>query len=152
MRRLRQARPRPAMIVAVLALVAALAGSAVAADPVATTSVTKKKTKQIAKRIAKRIANRAVENALPIGSGELAAIDEHTEIISVPPNSHRSITASCDSDETVISGGFRWTDEGGDQLDVRASHREGNAWRAAARNHSGSAKEFRVHAYCLTTG
>jgi hypothetical protein len=148
MTRLRQARPRPAMIVAVLALVAALAGTAVASDPVANTAVTKKKTKQIAKRI----ANRAVADALPIGSGELATIDEHTEIISIPGNSHRSITASCDAGETIISGGFRWIHEGTGNLDVRASHREGNAWRAAGRNNTNTAKEFRVHAYCLTTG
>jgi hypothetical protein len=136
------------MIVAVVALVAALAGTAVASDPVATTSVTKKKTKQIAKRI----ANRAVADALPIGSGELATIDEHTEIVTIAANSHQSVTAACDAGETVISGGFRWIHEGLGNLDVRASHREGNTWRAAGRNNTNTAREFRVHAYCLTTG
>jgi hypothetical protein len=148
MTRLRQARPRPAMIVAVLALVAALAGTAVASDPVANTAVTKKKTKQIAKRI----ANRAVADALPIGSGELATIDEHTEIISIPGNSHRSITASCDAGETIISGGWRWLYEGANNVEVRSDHREGNAWLASGRNDTATPKEFRVHAYCLTTG
>jgi uncharacterized lipoprotein YajG len=148
MSRLRHAVPKPAMIVAVVALVAALAGTAVASDPVASTSVTKKKTKQIAKRV----ANKAVNNALPIGSGELATIDEHTEIVSVSANSHQSVTASCESGETVLSGGFRWIHEGAGNLDVRASHREGNTWRANARNNTATAREFRVHAYCLTTG
>jgi hypothetical protein len=150
MTRLRRARPSPALVISVLAMVAAVAGTAVAANPTANSSadVTKKQAKKIAKKQAKKQVNKR----LPIGSDELAVIDEHTEVVSVPANSHRSITASCEPNEVVISGGFRWLDEGGDQLDVRASHRDGNTWRAAARNHSGSAKEFRVHAYCLTTG
>ncbi len=149
MRQLSRTLPRPALVISVLALIAALAGTAVASDPGASSSaITKKKVK----KIAKKQANKAVDAALPIGSGELATIDEHTEIAEIPPNTHRSITASCESDEIVISGGFRWLYEGGDQLEVRASHREGNTWRAAARNHSGTPREFRVHAYCLTTG
>jgi hypothetical protein len=148
MRRLRHAVPKPAMIVAVVALVAALAGTAVASDPVASTSVTKKKTKQIAKRV----ASRAVESALPIGSAEFATIDEHTEIISIPADSHAGVTASCESGETVISGGWRWIHTGPGNHEAREDHREGNGWRASGRNDSGSAKEFRVHAYCLTQG
>jgi hypothetical protein len=149
MKRLRHARPSPALLISVVALVAAVAGTAVAADPVANTSaITKKKVK----KIAKKQANKAVARTLPIGFGELAAIDEHTEIIEVPANSHRSLTASCDPEEVVISGGFRWIHEGSGNLDVRASHREGNTWRAAGRNNTGTPREFRVHAYCLTTG
>src|SRR5215211_1241586 len=91
MRRFTRARPSPALLISVVALVAAVAGTAVAADPVANTSaITKKKVK----KIAKKQANKAVANALPIGSGEFAAIDEHTEIVEVPANSHRSLTAS----------------------------------------------------------
>ena len=142
-------RPSPALLVSVIALVAAVAGTAVAADPVANSSAINKKK---VKKIAKKQANKAVNNALPIGSDELAAINERTEIVEVPANSHRSVTASCESTETVVSGGFRWLHEGGTNLDVRASHRDGNAWRADARNNSGTAREFRVHAYCLTTG
>jgi hypothetical protein len=145
---LKRSRPSPALIVAIVALVAALAGTAVAADPVANTSVTKKKTK----RIAKRVANKAVDNALPIGSGELAGIEERTEIIDIPANSHQGITASCNSGETVISGGWRWLHTGPTNHETREDHREGNGWRASGRNDSGSSKEFRVHAYCLLTG
>src|SRR3990170_3651392 len=50
MKRFRHSRPRPALIVAVLALVAALAGTAVASDPVANTALSKKKTKKVAKK------------------------------------------------------------------------------------------------------
>jgi hypothetical protein len=49
MSKLRFGRPSPAIVVAILALVAAVAGSAVA-DPVANTAVSKKKTKKIAKK------------------------------------------------------------------------------------------------------
>jgi len=149
MRRFTRARPSPALLISVVALVAAVAGTAVAADPVANTSaITKKKVK----KIAKKQANKAVANALPIGFGELAGIDEHTETISVPANSHEGVTASCESGESVISGGWRWTYTGSNNVEVREDHREGNGWRASGRNDTGSPKELRVHAYCLTTG
>ena len=148
MKRLRHARPSPALLISVVALVAAVAGTAVAADPVANTSVTKKKVK----KIAKKQANKAVARTLPIGFGELAAIDEHTETISVPANSHEGVTASCESGESVISGGWRWTYTGSNNVEVREDQCEGNGWRASGRNDTGSPKELRVHAYCLTTG
>jgi hypothetical protein len=148
MRRVRHAVPKPAMIVAVVALVAALAGTAVASDPVASTSVTKKKTKQIAKRV----ANKAVNNALPVGSGELATIDEHTEILQIPATSHQGLTVPCESGETVISGGWRWLHQGTGNVEARSDHREGNGWHASGWNGTATPKEFRIHAYCLTTG
>jgi hypothetical protein len=52
-RRIARSRPSPAIVIAVLALVAALAGTAVA-GPGAGTSVSKKKTKQIAKKQANK--------------------------------------------------------------------------------------------------
>src|SRR5918994_2448804 len=100
MTRLRRARPSPALVISVLAMVAAVAGTAVAANPTANSSadVTKKQAKKIAKKQAKKQVNKR----LPIGSDELAVIDEHTEVVSVPANSHRSITASCEPNEVVI--------------------------------------------------
>jgi hypothetical protein len=61
MRRFRH--PSPAIIVAILALVAAVAGTAVAADPVANTAVSKKKTKKIAKNQAKKYFNANIGDA-----------------------------------------------------------------------------------------
>ena len=58
MGRMTGSRRSPAIVVAVLALVAAVAGTAVAGDPGATISVSKKKTKQIAKKQAKKQVNR----------------------------------------------------------------------------------------------
>jgi len=58
-------RPQPALIVAMLALVAALAGTAVAADPVATTSaINKKKVKKIINKQAPKLS---VKNADRLG-------------------------------------------------------------------------------------
>jgi hypothetical protein len=144
MNRLKQ-RPSPALIVAVMALVAALVGTAIASDPVATTAISKKKTR----KIARNEANKAVDAALPIGSGELATINERTEIISVPGNTHQGVTVSCGANETVISGGWRWIYTGQNNVEVREDHREGNGWRASGRNDTNTPKELRVHAYCL---
>lgn len=62
MRRISHSRPSPAIVVAVLSLVAALAGTAVAADPPEATSsaLTKKKVKKTAKKVSnKQITKRA---------------------------------------------------------------------------------------------
>jgi hypothetical protein len=58
------ARPSPALIVAVLALVAALAGTAIAGPGASTSALTKAKVRKIAKKQANKL--------LPIDSGELA--------------------------------------------------------------------------------
>jgi hypothetical protein len=78
MRRLKQARPSAALIVAVVALIAALAGTAIASDPVATTSkVTKKKVKKIAdKRINKAAPGLSVAKAEKAETAESAGILE----------------------------------------------------------------------------
>jgi biotin carboxyl carrier protein len=62
MRRLTQARPSPALIVAILALVAAVAGTAVA-QQATTSQVTKKKAKKIAKKQAKKYFDANIGNA-----------------------------------------------------------------------------------------
>ena len=65
MRGITRPRLNPALIVAVLALVAALAGTAVATDPIATDSaVTKKKVK--------KIANKQINKRLPWKTADLA--------------------------------------------------------------------------------
>jgi hypothetical protein len=55
-RRITERRPSPALVVAVLALVAGVAGTALAADPVAKKAVTKKKVKKIAKKQVTKLA------------------------------------------------------------------------------------------------
>ncbi len=62
----RLSRPSPALVVAVMALVAALAGTAVAEQ--ATTAVSKKKTK----KIANKQANKQIDKRLPFESDDIA--------------------------------------------------------------------------------
>jgi hypothetical protein len=75
MTRRRRARPSPAIIVAVVALVAALAGTAVAANPTATSSaINKKKVKKIAtKQINKAAPSLSVDNAAKLGGDPASA-------------------------------------------------------------------------------
>jgi hypothetical protein len=148
MHRSKRGRPSPAIIVAVLALVAALGGTAVAEQ--ATTSITKKKTK----KIAKRVANKQIALTLPIGSGELATIEERSETFQVAANSTVDQTVNCNQDETVISGGSRWDNFPGQAFVgiTQVDKREGNGWRAGGRNFTGATQPFTVYAYCLSTG
>jgi hypothetical protein len=66
-RKRRISRPSPALIVAIVALVAALSGAAIA-QPVANTAVSKKKVKKIAKKQIKKLApGLSVDNADNLG-------------------------------------------------------------------------------------
>jgi hypothetical protein len=101
MKGITRARPNPALIVAVLALVAALAGTAVAADPIATDSaVTKKKVKKIVKK--------QINKRFPIGAGDIADGAVTREAQS---SDQRTLWASVQSNGTVTdqSGGISVT-------------------------------------------
>jgi hypothetical protein len=149
MTRLRKGRPSPALVLAVMALVAALAGTAVASDPDASTSVSKKKTKQIAQNQ----ANKAVDALLPIGAAEFGTIQERSQTFTINAMSADVRTVDCNAGEKVISGGWRWNDAPLNQngLFVQADHRDGNGWRAGGRNGQavGNDRQFTVYAYCL---
>jgi len=97
MRRTMRARPSPAIVVAILALVAALAGTAVAEE--ATTSakpVTKKKVKKISKKQAdKEIEALAVLNEDLIRVNESLAFGEQRLLAQ---NGPVSLTADCNAD------------------------------------------------------
>src|SRR5918994_2786159 len=143
MRRLKHARPSPALVVAVVALVAALAGTAVAADPLATTSVSKKKTKKIAKKQANKAVDAFAEATFPIGGSELAAIEERTasETIAVSAGgviSEETATANCGTGERVISGGWSTELEANAATTTAAlafeDKRANNGWPASAGN------------------
>jgi len=160
MTRLRRSRPSPALIVAVVALVAALAGTAVAADPLATTSVSKKKTKKIAKKQANKAVDAFATATFPIGASELATITERTDSTDIPVTtggviSKDTATANCETGERVISGG--WSTEleiVGMATDKAAiayeDKRTDNGWEASAGNlATTSTNELTAHAYCL---
>ena len=77
MSQIKNARPSPAMVIAVLALIAAIAGTAIA-DPFATKGISAKKTKKIAKNVAnkqitKRAAGLTVGNANSLGGTPASA-------------------------------------------------------------------------------
>jgi hypothetical protein len=147
MNRLKHGRPSPALIVAVMALVAALAGTAVASNPQATSSaITKKKVKKIARKEANKL--------LPIGSGELADIREARTTHTIPAATAESHTVDCGADETVISGGAKWDNFPGVPFAgiIQADHRDGNGWRAGGRNFTAAPQPLTIYAYCLRTG
>jgi hypothetical protein len=160
MTRFRHSRPSPALIIAVVALVAALAGTAVAADPLATTSVSKKKTKKIAKKQANKAVDAFATATLPIGGSDLATIQERTDSTTIPASaggttSKDTATANCETGERVISGG--WSTEleiAGAPTDTAAiayeDKRTDNGWEASAGNlATTSTNELTAHAYCL---
>jgi hypothetical protein len=161
MRRIRPSGPSPALVVAVVALVAALAGTAVAADPLAKrgTTVTKQKVKRIAKKVAKKQVKKGINKKFPIGASDLAAIDEHSDSENLPPGTASGVftdetaTANCDSNEQVISGGWstEFEDDGVTKLAFPVSDkRSNNGWEASAVNLSSTeTNELTVFAYCL---
>src|ERR1051325_8743542 len=113
MKRIRSSRPSPALVVAVVALVAALAGTAVAADPLASNAktVTRHQVKKIAKKVAKKQAKKAINKKFPIGGDDLATIEDRTASETISPStggtlSKETATADCETGEQVISGGW----------------------------------------------
>jgi hypothetical protein len=141
-------RPSPAIIVAVMTLVAALAGTAIA-GPNATTSVSKKQTK----KIAKKQANKAVGNALPIGAEDLSEITTEEESTTINNNQQASLSPTCSDDQKVISGGGKFNDApaNNNNLDIQATHRDGAGWRTIFSNRSGTNnRTVTAYVYCLT--
>jgi hypothetical protein len=135
----------PALVVAVLALIAALAGTAIA-GPTATTSISKKKTK----KIALNQANKVVDGVLPIGASELGNLREESETFQVNSGATVSQTVDCNSDEKVISGGSRWDNfQTPIFVITQEDRRDGNGWRAGGVNATGATQPFTVYAYCL---
>jgi hypothetical protein len=135
MRRLRYARPSPALIVAVVALVAALAGSAVAEQ--ATTSISKQKTK----KIARKQADKQID-------ARLATINTESTSTTVTDN-YSEQTADCDPGQRVLSGGIKVDNAAvADFSDlVFESYKEGEGWYARA--YIVGTRNWTVEAYCL---
>jgi hypothetical protein len=150
MKQMRFSRPSPAYAVSIMALVAALAGTAIAADSARTPMISKSKTKDIARNQANKAVDNFAEDTLPIGAGDLDEIDEHSQTVNIPVNTNGTAEVSCDSQEQVISGG--WRDNApptaSDLALVYEDHRTSNGWRASVRAF-GSARTITVFAYCL---
>jgi len=126
-RRLRQSRPSPALLIAIVALIAALAGTAIAADPVANTSaLTKKKVKKIVKKQINKLAPglsvanadnatnagnaQNAENSNQLGGVAADAYLRNVEIVtaqSASNSSNKSVTATCPAGKVLVGGGAR---------------------------------------------
>jgi hypothetical protein len=146
----RIARPSPAILVAVIALVAALAGTAIAGPGAQTSAITKAKVKKIAnKQINKRIPWQTADIAdAAITAPKLAAIDTHEQTVSVTDN-YFEITANCDTGERVISGGVKVNNPNLADFTpyVFESHKEGNGWYV--RGYNVGSRQVTAEAYCL---
>ena len=143
MRRITQGSS-PALVVAVIALIAALAGTDIA-GPSATTSISTKKTK----KIARNQANKVVDSVLPIGAEELGNISEESDTTTITQNNTGTAEASC-GERKVISGG--WKDNNPPSNAALAlvyeDHRTSNGWKASARAF-GTDRTITAYAYCL---
>jgi hypothetical protein len=156
-------RPSPAIIVAVVALVAALAGTAVAGPGAETSKITKAKVKKIAnKQINKRlpwktadIADDAVTTP-KLANGAVVApkvgtINTRSVTQSVPDTEYFEATANCQSGEKLIAGGVRWDNPNlADFTPIHESYKDGEGWHARVQNGSGTgAHVVHIEAYCL---
>jgi hypothetical protein len=139
----RISRPSPAMLVAVIALVAAFAGTAIAGPGASTSAVDKSDVR----RIAAKKADKAVAAAFPVTSAKLGTIATRTATATINSNALGEATANCQAGEKVISGGSRGP---GNFPVVLESHKQGEGWRVRALNNSGVNNEtLTVEAYCL---
>jgi hypothetical protein len=145
-------RPSPAIIVAVVALIAALAGTAMAGPGAETSKITKSKVK--------KIANKQINKQLPWETGDLAQgavtapvvgqINTRTLQINVPMNSYGEGTANCQSGEKVISGGVKVNNTGLDEFTpIVESYKEGEGWFVRVNNGHSVDRTFTIEAYCL---
>jgi hypothetical protein len=143
MRRITRSRPSPAIIVAVVALVAALAGTAVAGPGASTSAVDKSDVR----KIATRKANKAVDQVLPLTSANLGVVNTRTVTQTVGPNQAASATANCLTGERVLSGGFIYNINEG--VFVEQDRKQGEGWFVQVFNFSGATRSFTVEANCL---
>ena len=164
---MKQRRPSPAIVIAVLALIAAVAGTAVAADPGATTSA-------VSKKKVKKIANKQINNRLPWGTDDIAdgavtgakiaddavgpaalgPVVTRTASITVPAGSARIVSASCDPGELALSAGANWNGAPtvGPVLQAAtyvSGSPEPTSGSAAGRNQGAGARTLTVSVSCL---
>lgn len=151
MRRGLRRRPSPAIIVAVVALVAALAGTAVAGPGATTSAITKQKVKKIAKKQVNKKFPIEAEDIGPnaVIASKLSKINTRTTTQTVPPTGFNgaTIVAPCQGTEVLIAGGVRAPT--GDIL-VGPEHQQGHGWSAEVHNFGGAPENVQVEAYCLS--
>jgi hypothetical protein len=147
MRRITRARPSPAIIVAVVALVAALAGTAIAGPGAESSKITGAKVK----KKATKVANQVVDQRLPITSAELGTINTREVSQTVPDSDYFEGTANCQTGEKVLSGGVKWDNNIFEEFTpIYESYKQGEGWYARVSNFSGNGPHVvHIEAYCL---
>jgi hypothetical protein len=152
MRAITRRRPSPALVVAVVALVAALAGTAVAGPGAETSKLNRSKVKNI--------ANKQINKQLPWTTADLApgavtapvfgTINTRAVTQNVLDGDYFEATANCQSGEKVISGGVKWNNVAPDEfMPIVESYKEGEGWFARVFNGSGFDRQVTIEAYCL---
>jgi hypothetical protein len=164
-RRLSEGRPSPAIVVAVVALIAAVAGTAVA-GPGAETSVSKKKTKQIAKKqvnkLAPGIANDEITDRAPgltVGTANQLANVTYVKgpetTVPADANTYLLAGAICPAGTNVVGGGhtgsflFRVAESYATAADGIDPGRQGWTVRVQNTFGGGGAADGRAFAICV---
>jgi hypothetical protein len=88
-RRIRASRPSPAIVIAVVALVAALAGTALAGPDATTSAINKKKVKKIARKQINKLAP-----GLSVANAETAGVANHATTANTANSATRAQNAS----------------------------------------------------------
>jgi len=153
----KRSRPSPALLVAVVALVAGLTGTALAGGPGAVAS---KLTKSKVKLVAQKQANKVLKQEAPdleVGSAVALAQLEYIRSSSttVNPGETGSAIATCPSGKFVTGGGGAGADV--TSLETLASHpASGNqgqlgftAWEYRVHNSGGAPHTINAYAICV---
>jgi hypothetical protein len=154
MKRLKFGRPSPAIIVAVVALVAALAGTAVAGPGATTSKLSKAKVKLISQKQANKVLKQEAPN-LEVGSaGALTNLEYvRSQATTVEPGQNGSAVANCPNGKFPTGGGGAGADV--TSLVTLASHPSNgtpgqlgfSAWEYRVHNSGGS--PHTIHAYVV---
>jgi hypothetical protein len=147
-------RPSPAIIVAVVALVAALAGTAVAGPGATSSKLTKAKVKLVAQKQARKVLKQEAPN-LTVGAANALTNLEYVRstATTVQPGQNGSAVANCPQDKYVTGGGGSGADV--TALVSLASHPSNGtpgqlgygAWEY--RVHNNGAAPHTIHAYAI---
>ena len=157
MRQLKLGRPSPAIIVAVVALVAALAGTAVAGPGAGSSAITKSKVKLISQKQARKVLKQDAPG-LEVGSAVALTQLEYirSNSVDVAAGSDGTAIASCPSGKFATGGGGAAASQ--NQVHVLGSHpANGNqgqagftAWEYKIRNEGVNPVSFRAYVVCAS--
>jgi hypothetical protein len=157
MKRFSFGRPSPAIIVAVVALVAALAGTAVAGPGASTSKLNKAKVKLVSQKQAKKVLKAEAPN-LTVGSAGALTDLEYVRSTSatVQPGQPGSAVANCPQGKYVTGGGGAGADVS--SLETLASHPSNGtpgqlgygSWEYRVHNSGGSPHTIHAYAICAS--